>query len=655
MCPVKKTPSASAAPAESTTAAGPPAPAGTTPFVPLTHRQILTILGGLMMGMFLGALDQTIVATAIRTIGDDLNGLSLQAWVTTAYLITSTIATPLYGKLSDIYGRKPFYMVAIGLFLIGSLLCGFATSMYQLAAFRAIQGIGGGGLMSLAITILGDIMSPRDRARYQGYILAVFGTSSVLGPIIGGFFADADSFLGVTGWRWIFLVNIPFGILGLVVIARVLHLPPLQRLMHRIDWQGAASLVIGLVPLLLIAEQGRLWGWDSPAALLCYGLGVLGLGLFLLAERHAGPDALLPLHLFRNRTFSTSAWINTVLGMGMFGGFATLPLYLQIAKGLDPTAAGLALLPLTLGIMIASIVAGQAVSRTGRYRILPIVGTALLTVGALLLSQLVASSSLWEVSWRSVVFGLGLGFCFQPLVLAVQNAVPPQDMGVATSSSLFFRQMGGTLGTAAFLSILFSTVGDRIGTAVEAAARTPEFQAALQDPAVLEDPANAPVLDMFTGEGRLPGLDDSSFISELDPRLAAPFLDGFAQSTSLVLLIAAGILLIAFGLSFVLPEIPLRQVSGIQSRIDAENTLAAAAESVAAAEQGVGPAAVRADGLQADAAVAASSARDAEAQPVSDDEAQPVSDDETEPVADDETEPVPDDGHERPGARGPST
>jgi EmrB/QacA subfamily drug resistance transporter len=578
----------------------PPAGAG---FAPLTHRQILVILGGLMMGMFLAALDQTIVATAIRTIGDDLNGLSLQAWVTTAYLITSTIATPLYGKLSDIYGRKPLYLISIALFLVGSLLCGTASSMYQLAGYRAVQGLGGGGLMALAITILGDIMSPRERAKYQGYILAVFATSSVLGPIVGGFFAGASSVLGITGWRWIFLVNIPLGIAGLIVITRSLHLPPLNRTMHRIDWQGAVALVIGLVPLLLIAEQGRFWGWGSPRALACYGLGVVGLALFLLAERRAGDEALLPLHLFENRTFSAGALINTVIGMGMFGGFATLPLYLQIAKGMSPTGAGLALLPLTLGIMVASVVAGQTVSRTGRYRIFPILGTALLTLGAYLLSQLLASSSMWEVSWRSAVFGLGLGCCFQPLVLAVQNAVPPKDMGVATSSSLFFRQMGGTLGTAAFLSILFSTVGDKIGSAFQTAAKTPDFQAALKDPAVLHDPANAIVLGMLDGTGTtVPSLDDSSFIDALDPRLAAPFLDGFAASTSLVVLIAAGILVIGFALSFALPEIPLRQVSGIQSRIDAENELGAAAAAASAAEQGIGPTAEMADGVDGDPA-----------------------------------------------------
>ncbi|WP_372435026.1 MDR family MFS transporter [Actinotalea soli] len=573
-------------------------PAVTSGFVPPTHRQILTILGGLMMGMFLAALDQTIVATAIRTIGDDLDGLSLQAWVTTAYLMTSTISTPLYGKLSDIFGRKPLYLVAIGLFLLGSLLCGTAGSMYELAIYRAVQGLGGGGLMSLAITILGDLLSPRDRARYQAYFLAVFGTSSVLGPVIGGALAGTETLLGITGWRWIFLVNVPFGILGAVVITRVLRLPPIPRRTHRIDWPGALALVLTLVPLLLVAEQGRGWGWASPVALTCYGLSVVGLGLFLAAERRAGDDALLPLRLFRNRTFSSSAVINTIIGMGMFGGFATLPLYFQIAKGMTPTAAGLALIPLTGGIMLASVVAGQTTSRTGRYKLFPVTGTFLLTVGALLLSQLHATSTMGDVSWRTVIFGLGLGFCFQPLVLAVQNAVPARDMGVATASSLFFRQMGGTLGTAVFLSILFSTVGQRIREGVTEALGTAPFQAALEDPAVVEDPANAPVLQMLDG-GPLPSLDDSSFIGALDPRLAAPFTEGFAQSTSTVLLVAGAVLAVAFLLSFALPEVPLRQVSGIQSRMEDEDedaaALARSAEAMAAAEQGVGPDAARAE------------------------------------------------------------
>ncbi|HWJ86401.1 MAG TPA: MDR family MFS transporter, partial [Cellulomonas sp.] len=391
----------------------------TSTFRPPTHREILTILGGLMIGMFLAALDQTIVATSIRTIGDDLNGLSLQAWVTTAYLLTATISTPLYGKLSDVYGRKPFYMLAISLFVVGSLLSGTADSMYQLAVYRGLQGLGAGGLMSLAITILGDLVAPRERARYQGYFLAVFGIASVLGPVVGGFFAGAETILGIDGWRWVFLVNVPIGVVGILVIWRVLHLPPLRRVEHRIDWQGALALVVALVPLLVVAEQGRLWGWGSPKAVTAYVIGVIGVGLFLLAERRAQADAILPLYLFRNRTFSVGAGANTVIGLGMFGGLATLPLYLQIVRGQSPTAAGLTLIPFTVGIMAGSIIAGQTTSRTGRYKVFPVAGTVLMVLGALAFSRVGADTTLGYIFASSVIFGLGLGFTMQPLVLAV--------------------------------------------------------------------------------------------------------------------------------------------------------------------------------------------------------------------------------------------
>ncbi len=317
----------------------------------LTHKQILTILTGLMLGMFLAALDQMIVATAIRTIGDDLNGLSAQAWVTTAFLITSTIATPLYGKLSDIYGRKPLFMIAITIFITGSALCGLSQSMYMLAAFRAFQGIGAGGLFSLALAILGDLIAPRERARYQGYFMAVFATSSVLGPVIGGFFAGQQSILGITGWRWIFYINIPIGLIALVVVNRTLHIHQ-ERRDHRIDWFGAAALIVGLVPLLIIAEQGRLWGWASPVAFACYLLGVAGLASFVYVESRMGDDALIPLRLFRrSQTFSIGSGQSFIIGVGMFGGLASIPLYLQIVKGASPTEAGLLILPMVAGIM----------------------------------------------------------------------------------------------------------------------------------------------------------------------------------------------------------------------------------------------------------------------------------------------------------------
>ncbi len=550
------------------TAAGPAAPK------PLSHRQIVTILVALMMGMFLAALDQTIIASSIRTIADDLQGLSMQAWATTAYLITSTIATPLYGKLSDMYGRKPFFLFAISIFVVGSVLSGMATSMAQLAGFRGIQGIGAGGLFALALAIIGDIVPPRERARYQGYFLAVFGTSSVLGPVVGGFFAGADTILGVDGWRWVFLVNVPIGLAAFVVVTKVLNIEHHRR-DHRLDWPGAASLVLTLVPLLLLAEQGREWGWTSPGSLLCMVLGVVGLVAFVLSERAAGDEALLPLRLFRNRTVAVGSILNTLIGMGMFGILAGLPLYLQLVKGATPTQAGLMLLPLTAGIMSGSIISGQLISRTGRYRIFPVIGSVLLVLGALGFTQIGVDTEMLRVSLVMGVFGLGLGGNMQPLILAVQNAVSPREMGVATSSATFFRQVGGTLGTAVFLSILFSTAGDNIQRAFSQIAPTPAFQAALNDPAVQADPANATVLDLVRsaspgGTPSIPSgvLDDSSFLTSMDPRLARPFLVGFADSMDLMFMVATAILALTLVVVLFLPEVPLRTTSGLDAARD---------------------------------------------------------------------------------------
>jgi EmrB/QacA subfamily drug resistance transporter len=559
-----------------------PAPPA-APWVELTHRQILTILSGLMAGMFLAALDQTIVATSIRTIADDLQGLSVQAWATTAYLVTATISTPLYGKLSDLYGRRPFFLTAITVFVVGSALCGFAESMWQLAAFRAVQGLGAGGLFSLALTIIGDIVPPRERAKYQGYFLAVFGTSSVLGPVVGGFLAGQSSILGVTGWRWVFLVNVPVGAAALLLVMRSLHLPHVRR-EHRIDWPGALALVAGLTPLLLLAEQGRDWGWGSLRSVSAMVVGVVGIAAFVAAERRYGDDALLPLRLFRGRTFGIGSLLNFVLGMGMFGGLAALPLYLQIVKGMSPTEAGLLLLPLTFGIMVGSVVAGQVISRTGRYKRFPVVGAALLVVAMGALSTIGVDTALWFTLAMAALFGLGLGFNMQPLVLAVQNAVPPRDMGVATSSATFFRQMGGTLGTAVFLSILFSTVGERILAAFRADTADPAFRAVLRDPQVLADPTNASVIGALRSGGSLPAgaLDDTSFLSRLDPRVARPFLEGFAGSMDLVFRVGALVLLVAFVVVLFLPEEKLRDLSGMAARQQEAAETAAAATGVSA-------------------------------------------------------------------------
>jgi len=536
----------------------------------LTRRQINLIVGGLMVGMFLGALDQMIVATAIRTIGDDLNGLSAQAWVTTAYLIASTLSTPLYGKLSDIFGRKPLYVFSISAFAVGSLLCGTVSSMYELAAYRAIQGLGAGGLMALALIILGDMLSPRERTKYQASFFVVFGVASVLGPVLGGFFADADSLLGFAGWRWIFLLNVPLGVVALLVILKVLHLPQLHKSV-KIDWWGVATLVVAIVPLLLVVEQGRTWGWSSPAVIALTVVAFVGIAGFVWAEIQAGDDALLPPRIFRSRTVGMSTGLNFIMGFAMFGGMAGLPLYTQIAKGMSPTASGLAMLPTTFGIMMMAGLSARVIHQTGRYRMFPVVGTALLVVACVYMSTLEADSPLWHLFIGAGVFGLGLGGVMQPNMLAVQNAVEPRDMGAGSASVMFFRQVGGSLGTAVFLSILFSSVQADIGKEIATAAQTPAFQQVMEDPATLDNPTNAAVIDVINsgsldaaGDAGL-SVDDTSFMEQLDPVLAEPFRAGFSDAITRVLFISGLIALGGVLFALLVPHVPLREKSGLET------------------------------------------------------------------------------------------
>ncbi|MFB9313524.1 MDR family MFS transporter [Nocardioides plantarum] len=523
-------------------------PAGTTESGDYSHTQILAILAGLMMGMFLGALDQTIVSTSIRTIADDLNGLSIQAWATTAYLITATITTPIYGKLGDLYGRKKLFLFSISVFIAGSALCSFAGSMTQLAMFRALQGLGAGGLFTLVLAIIGDLVSPRERARYTGYFMAMFGTSSVLGPLIGGFFAGQDSILGVTGWRWVFLVNVPIGLAALVVVTRTLHLQtpkPVGKV--RIDWWGALSLVVALVPVLTVAEQGREWGWTSGRSLTCYVVGALGLVAFVLAERAMGDAALIPPKLFKIRAAVVTIAASVVVGVAMFGGIMLLPLYMQIVHGASPTESGLLTLPMVGGLMIASIGSGRIISRTGQVRVFPIIGSSMVVVALVALSFTTADTSLLWVMLAMFVLGLGLGQCMQPLLLTMQSAVPPSDIGVATSSATFFRQMGGTLGVAVLLSVLFGTVGANISTAFADEADNPEVATALRDPSFQDTIAGVQ--------------DDSSVIETLDPAVAHPIKVGFAESMDTVFLIAAGAGVLAFLILLMMPKVELRATS----------------------------------------------------------------------------------------------
>jgi EmrB/QacA subfamily drug resistance transporter len=499
------------------TATAPAAPT-TASNVVMNHRQILLVIYGLMAGMFLGALDQTIVGTAIRTIGDDLHGLDQQAWVTTGYLIASTVTTPIYGKLSDIFGRRPLFITAIGIFIVGSFAASFSDSMLMLAGFRALQGLGAGGLMSLPLAIMGDMLAPRERAKYQGYFLAVFGISSVIGPLVGGVFAGADQLLFIAGWRWVFLINVPIGIIALFMVLTFLHLPKFgDRGKPRIDWWGATLVIVTLVPLLLIAEQGREWGWDSPAAFACYAIGALGLIAFIIVERAMGDDAILPMKLFGSRVFSMSAILSVLVGFGMFGAMLTIPLYLQIVKGVTPTESGFAMLPMVLGLMISSIASGQIISRTGNYQVFPITGTAFTAIGFTVLTFLTADRPLWFLMLGMFGIGLGLGQLMQTLTLAAQNSVSPRDIGVATSAATFFRQIGGTMGTAVLLSVLFTLMPTNIS-------------AAMQNESDLKSALNAAMTPSVANASKNQGVMDEIWTKIVDP-VQKNVQDGLDQGT----------------------------------------------------------------------------------------------------------------------------
>jgi EmrB/QacA subfamily drug resistance transporter len=584
----------------------------------MTHRQILFVIYGLMAGMFLSSLDQTVVSTSIRTIADDLHGLSEQAWVTTAYLIVSTIATPIYGKLSDIFGRRPLFIIAITVFLVGSVLSGFfAQSMYELAAFRAIQGLGAGGLMSIPLAIMGDMLAPRERAKYQGYFLAVFGISSVIGPLIGGLFASAGQILFITGWRWVFLINIPIGIIALIMVMRFLHLPKRSaNTSVRIDWWGATTVIVAVAPLLLIAEQGQTWGWASGGAWACYVIGALGIAAFIISEQLMGDAALIPLKLFKSPTFSVATILGVMVGFCMFGALSTIPLYLQIVKGSTPTESGFQLLPMILGLMIASIASGQIISRTGKYKIFPIIGTGLMAVGLLVFTTIKADTSYWILGGGMLLLGLGLGQLMQTLTIASQNSVGPRDIGVATSSSTFFRQIGGTLGVAVIFSVVFSTIGgtiktafsntavlsaglnDALNPAIGGAAHNKGIMTKIWDPIVKgitaklpagTDLSNAQVRDgivthavpalkaqLASAPSSGASLDgDTSFLNNATHALAAPFLTGFSSAMVIGFYVGLIVIVAAFILSFFLKATPLRAKSALQEVADADEAILA--------------------------------------------------------------------------------
>jgi EmrB/QacA subfamily drug resistance transporter len=504
---------------------------------PLSQRQIKLVFFGLMLGMLLAALDQTAVATALPTIAGELGGVGHLSWVVTAYLLTSTASTPLYGKLSDLYGRKLLFQIAIVIFLIGSILSGLSQDMLQLILFRALQGLGGGGLLALAMAIAGDMVSPRERGRYQGYFGGVFTVSSVAGPLIGGLFTEHLS------WRWIFYINIPLGIVALVVTSSVLRLA-FHRRQASVDYMGATLLVGGVVALLLVTVWGgTIYRWGSPTVILTTALGIVLLVAFVVWEDRFATEPILPLWLFKRRLFSVANAMAFLLGAIMFGALIYMQEYFQLVKSYSPTVSGLLMLPMMMTLLVASVAGGRLVTHYGRYKLLVVIGSISMVFGMWLLSHLGLHSPTWEICLYTIPVGLGMGFVMQNLVLAVQNDADAADMGTATGAVNFFRSLGASFGVAMFGAVLTARLDYWIPLFVPGAAGRHLGASIVTTPGA---------------------------VHHLPPAVQAGVFQSFVRSVHVVFLVGVPVATACLLLSFFLPELPLRRHSHIGSELGVE-------------------------------------------------------------------------------------
>ena len=516
----------------------------------LSHDQIIRVLIGILAGVFLGALDQSIVGTALPRITSDLGGLDYLSWVVTAYLLTATASTPLWGKISDLYGRRLIFQISIGIFIIGSMLCGISGEVLgsgkggiiQLIIFRALQGIGGGGLFSLGLAIIGDIVPPRERGRYGGYFGAVFAVSSVAGPLLGGFFTDGP------GWRWIFYINVPIGILAFWITSRNLTMPRVRR-EAVVDWAGAGLTVASVTSLLLYLNwAGTHFGWGAWQGLVLVALAVILAIAFIFVELRA-PEPILPMHLFRGNVFAIGNLYTVFMGVSMFGALIFLPVYLQAVKGMTATESGLALIPAVAGIMSTAIGSGILITKTGRYKIYPIVGAIVLFVALAAMTQIGVGTPYWQVAIMMFLFGAGLGFTMQTITTAIQNAVSMRDLGAASAANTFFRQLGGAIGTAIFGAILSSHLASYIA---DEFAKHPDAAQQAQ-----------------AGGG---GVDTNNVqaIQQLPEPIKGFVLTAFSHAIDDIFLWSLPFVLIAFVVAFFLKEIPLRETMSPEAMVAPE-------------------------------------------------------------------------------------